>query len=85
MERDTLRAPALSERLAAALANLLGTALTLEVLAGAPGDSPARREAAERARRQRQAEQRIDVDPLVQELLSSFQGASIVPGSIKPL
>lgn len=85
VERETLRAPALAERLAAGLADLLGTALTLEVLAGVPGDSPACRELAERARRQRRAEQRIDADPLVQELLSSFPGAMIVPGSIKPL
>ncbi len=85
VERDTLRAPALVERLAAGLADLLGTALTLELLAGAPADSPALREAADRARRQRQAEQRVDADPLVRELLSSFQGAMIVPGSIKPL
>jgi DNA polymerase-3 subunit gamma/tau len=85
VERETLRAPALAERLAAALADALGDAVTLDVQVGRPSDSPALREAAERARRQREAEDHIQADPLVQELLSSFQGARIVPGSIKPL
>jgi DNA polymerase III subunit gamma/tau len=85
VERETLRAPALAERLAAAIADSLGEAVTLDVQAGRPADSPALREAAERRRRQREAEDRIQADPLVQELLSNFQGARIVPGSIKPL
>ena len=49
-----------------------------------PGDSPARREAAARARRQQQAEQIMTSDPLVRELMSQFKTARIVPGSIKP-
>jgi DNA polymerase-3 subunit gamma/tau len=85
VERETLRAPPLAERLAAALADALGAPVTLVVQAGRPTDSPALREAAARERLQREAEERIQGDPLVQELLSSFQGARIVPGSIKPL
>jgi DNA polymerase-3 subunit gamma/tau len=50
-----------------------------------PQDSPARRDAAERERRQRQAEAAIRNDPLVLDLMSQFKSARIVPGSIKPL
>ncbi|MCP5283828.1 MAG: DNA polymerase III subunit gamma/tau [Burkholderiaceae bacterium] len=85
VERETLRAPALADRLAAALTDLTGAAVTVAVQAGVPADSPARREAAERERRQRAAEAAIHGDPLVQELLAQFPGAQIVPGSIKPV
>jgi DNA polymerase III subunit gamma/tau len=40
--------------------------------------------AAEKQRRQREAEQIIQNDPLVQEMLAQFKTARIVPGSIKP-
>jgi DNA polymerase-3 subunit gamma/tau len=67
------------------LAEVLGIApLKLEVEAGAVTDSPAKREAAERDRRQREAEDLIRNDPLVQEMLAQFPSARIVPGSIKP-
>jgi DNA polymerase-3 subunit gamma/tau len=85
VERDSLRAPALVEKLRTALAEALEVApLRLEVEAGAVGDSPARREAAERERRLREAEAVIHNDPLVQEMLAQFSTARIVPGSIKP-
>jgi DNA polymerase-3 subunit gamma/tau len=57
----------------------------LQLVAGVPGDPPARREAAERERLQHAAEATIRDDPLVRELLSQFKGARIVPGSIKPV
>ena len=44
-----------------------------------PQDSPARREAAERERRQRQAEEAIRNDPLVQDLMSQFKSARTRP------
>jgi DNA polymerase-3 subunit gamma/tau len=47
-------------------------------------DTPARRTTAERQRRQREAEQIVHNDPLVQEMLAQFKTARIVPGSIKP-
>jgi DNA polymerase III subunit gamma/tau len=85
VERESLRAPALVEKLRAALADTLGIApLQLEVEAGAVADSPAKREAAERERRQREAEAIIHNDPLVKEMLAQFSSARIVPGSIKP-
>ena len=85
VERESLRAAAHVEKLRAALAEALGIVpLQLEVEAGAVTDSPAKREAAERERRQREAEAIIHNDPLVKEMLAQFSSARIVPGSIKP-
>jgi DNA polymerase-3 subunit gamma/tau len=85
VERESLRAEALVEKLRAALAETVGIPpLRLEVEAGAVTDSPARRDAAERERRQREAEAIIHNDPLVKEMLAQFPSARIVPGSIKP-
>ena len=83
VERETLRAPTLAEKLQAALvAN--GLSVRLEVVAGVPADSPARRETEAAALRQRQAEDIIHNDPLVQAMLAQFSTARIVPGSIRP-
>jgi len=84
VERESLCAPAQRERLQAALREALGEPVTLQVELGATVDTPARRDAAERARRQRQAEQIIHDDPLVQALMQQYSTARIVPGSIKP-
>jgi DNA polymerase-3 subunit gamma/tau len=85
VERESLRSAPLRDKLQAALAEGLGIAtLRLELEAGAVQDTPARRVAAEKARRQQQAEQIIHNDPLVQEMLAQFRTARIVPGSIKP-
>ena len=84
VERESLRAPAPCEKLQAALSVALQRAVRLEVEAGAPEDSPAKRDAAERARRQAQAEQIIHDDPLVQALMAQYKTARIVPGSVKP-
>jgi DNA polymerase-3 subunit gamma/tau len=85
VERESLRAAALVDKLRGALAEVLGIGpLKLEVEAGVVVDSPVRREAAERERRQREAEDLIRNDPLVQEMLVQFPSARIVPGSIKP-
>jgi len=84
VERESLRAAPLRDKLQAALAGVLQPTPTLEVEAGVPQDSPARRDAAERDRRQREAEDVIRNDPLVRELMAQFKTARIVPGSIKP-
>ena len=85
VERESLRSTPLRDKLQAALAEALGiTTLTLEVVAGTVQDTPARRAAAERQRRQHEAEQIIHNDPLVLEMLAQFKTARIVPGSIKP-
>jgi DNA polymerase-3 subunit gamma/tau len=84
VERETLRAAAPCEKLQAALGDTLQRAVRLEVEAGVADDSPARRDVAERARRQAQAEQIIHDDPLVQALMAQYKTARIVPGSVKP-
>jgi DNA polymerase-3 subunit gamma/tau len=84
VERESLRAPAQRERLQAALREAVGEAVTLQVDLGATIDTPARREAAERERRQQNAERIIHDDPLVQALLHQYSTARIVPGSVKP-
>ena len=84
VERETLRASAQHEKLQAALAQCIGKPLRLEIEAGVAEDSPAIRINAERERRQREAEQIIHDDPLVQALMAQYKTARIVPGSVKP-
>jgi DNA polymerase-3 subunit gamma/tau len=85
VERENLRAPALRERLQAALGEALQRLVRIEVQAGTAVDSPAERQAAERRRRQAEAEKTIHDDPLVKALLAQYKTARIVPGSVKPL
>jgi DNA polymerase-3 subunit gamma/tau len=82
---ESLRAPALRDALAAALVQEVGAPLQLAVDLGSADDSPARRDAAERARRQADAEAAIHADPVVRDLMNQFKTARIVPGSIKPV
>ena len=84
VERENLRAPALRERLQAALAQVEGRAERIEIEAGAVGDTPAARDAAERDRRQAEAERVINDDPLVKALMAQYKTARIVPGSVRP-
>ncbi len=83
VERESLNQPASRERLRAAL-SAAGHAATISVEVGMVSDSPARRNAAAVAQKQRAAEEIILGDPLVQSMMRDF-GAKIVPGSIKPL
>ena len=85
VERENLRAPALRDRLQAAMAEALQGKLRLEIEAGAVVDTPAERALEERRRRQAEAEQVIQDDPLVKALLAQYKTARIVPGSVKPL
>jgi DNA polymerase-3 subunit gamma/tau len=84
VEREPLRTDALRDKLTAVLAAELGHALRLDLEGGVPADSPARRDAALRQRRQAAAEAEVRADPVVRELLDQFKSARIVPGSIKP-
>ncbi|MBE7418190.1 MAG: DNA polymerase III subunit gamma/tau [Ideonella sp.] len=84
VEREALRTAALRDKLQAAVSAAQGHAVELELIDGVALDSPALRDAAARARAQRQAEQAIQADPLVREVMSQFSTARIVPGSIKP-
>ncbi|HET7864656.1 MAG TPA: DNA polymerase III subunit gamma/tau [Burkholderiaceae bacterium] len=84
VERESLRQPALRERLEAALRECLGAAAALGVEAGPVTDSAARRDAAARAQAQARAEAIIRDDPAVVALMQQFKGARIVPGSVRP-
>jgi DNA polymerase III subunit gamma/tau len=84
VERENLRTPALRERLQAVLAQAEGRSVRLEIEAGAALDTPAARDAAERERRQAEAERVIQDDPLVKALMAQYKTARIVPGSVKP-
>ncbi len=83
VERESLRQPALKDKLEAALAEALQREVQLELVAGAAHDSPAMRESAQTQLRQRAIEKIVIEDPLAQALLSQFKTARIVPGSIK--
>ena len=82
--RDSLRSAALADKLAAAIGDCVGAPVMVELSAGATTDSPAQRAAAVQEQRQQRAQQSIEADPLVRELLDQFPGSRIVPGSIKP-
>ena len=83
VERESLRQPALKDKLEAALAEALQREVQLELVAGVAHDSPAMRESAQTQLRQRAIEKIVIEDPLAQALLSQFKTARIVPGSIK--
>ena len=85
VERETLRNPALAAKLASALQESLGEPVQIEVTAGLPRDSIARRDSAAREAAQQAAEQLIQHDPVVLALMAQFRTARLVPGSIKPL
>ena len=82
---ETLRNPALAEKLAAILRELTGEKLQLVVEMGDPQDTPLKRDAAEADRKQRAAIDEIQSDATVRALLAQFQTARILPGSVKPL
>ena len=82
VERESLNQPTARERLRAAL-EAAGHASQISVEVGVVIDSPARRNAAAAAERQRRAEEIVQNDPYVQSLMRDY-GARIVPGSIKP-
>ena len=84
VERETLRAAVHCDKLQAALAQVLQRAVRLEVALGVAEDSPSKRDAAQRAQRQIEAEQIIHDDPLVRALMAQYKTARIVPGSVKP-
>ncbi|WP_179404670.1 DNA polymerase III subunit gamma/tau [Burkholderia guangdongensis] len=71
-------------KLKAALADALGKAVDVTVEVGPARRTAAALAAAERAARQRDAEQEIHADPFVQQLVREF-GARIVDGSVRPL
>lgn len=83
VERESLNQSNARDRLTAAL-QASGFMVRLAIEVGRVTDTPARRNAAALAERQRVAEQIIGDDPFVQTMMRDF-GAKIVPGSIKPV
>ena len=81
IESESLNQGPARERLQTALQSL-GYSVKLVVEIGKVTDSPAMRNAAALAEKQRAAEDLIQSDPLVQNMIHEF-GAKIVPGSIK--
>ncbi|QGZ54780.1 DNA polymerase III subunit gamma/tau [Paraburkholderia acidiphila] len=71
-------------KLKTALAERLGKTVEVSVEVGPARRTAAALDAADRAQRQREAEREIGTDPFVQQLIRDF-GASIVPGSIRPV
>ncbi|APR36111.1 DNA polymerase III subunit gamma/tau [Paraburkholderia sp. SOS3] len=71
-------------KLKAALAERLGRPVEVVVEVGPARRTAAALDAAARAQRQQEAEREIGADPFVQSLIREF-GASIVPGSVRPL
>ncbi len=85
VERESLSQSAAREKLQLALQTALEDgAIQISVEIGPVTDSPARRNAAALAERQRVAEEMIHADPFVQDMIRNW-GAKIVPGSIKPI
>ncbi|MEP6589521.1 MAG: DNA polymerase III subunit gamma/tau C-terminal domain-containing protein, partial [Polaromonas sp.] len=83
VERESLSQPAARDKLQLALQTALAdTTLKLTVEVGPVTDTPARRNSAASAERQRAAEALIQNDPFVQDMIRDW-GARIVPGSIK--
>ena len=81
---ETLRAAGSIDKLAAALSERFGKTVRIETELGPVRHTANSLMLAERAERQRQAELTMHGDPFVQTLLREF-GATIVPGSIKPI
>ncbi|MFM0054522.1 DNA polymerase III subunit gamma/tau [Paraburkholderia phytofirmans] len=71
-------------KLKAALADRLGQVVEVLVEVGPARRTAAAHDAALRAQRQQEAEREIGADPFVQSLIREL-GASIVPGSIRPI
>jgi DNA polymerase-3 subunit gamma/tau len=79
------RRPQLEQKLVEALSNHFGTTVRLSIAVGeADEPTPARQQARATDDRQRAAEQAIEADANVRTLREVF-GATVQPGSVKPL
>jgi len=81
---ETLRASGNVEKLTAVLGERFNKSVRVETEIGAVALTANARAQADRAERQREAEQTMHNDPFVQVMMREFD-ASIVPGSIRPL
>ena len=81
---ETLLTAGSADKLAAALTERFGKTVRLVTEIGAVEQTANAKAMADRAERQRQAEETMQSDPFVQTLMREF-GAIIVPGSVKPV
>ena len=81
---DTLRSAGSVEKLAAALTDHFGKNVRVSTEIGAVEQTANAQAMADREARLRQAEENLQRDPFVQAMMREF-GATIVPGSIKPI
>ncbi len=81
---DTLLSAGSSDKLAAALGEHLGKTVRFDIEIGATSVTAHAADVANQAQRQRVAEQTLQDDPFVQTLMREF-GATIVPGSVRPV
>ncbi len=81
---DTLRSAGSVDKLAAALSEHFGRTVKVETELGNVRHTANAQAMAAQAERQRLAEQTAQNDPFIQSMMREF-GASIVPGSIKPI
>ncbi|MFC5474912.1 DNA polymerase III subunit gamma/tau [Paraherbaspirillum soli] len=81
---DTWRSAGSVDKLAAVLTEHFGRTVKVDTEIGSVRHTASAKEEAERQERQRLAEQAAQSDPFIQSMVREF-GATIVPGSIKPL
>ncbi|HWU97326.1 MAG TPA: DNA polymerase III subunit gamma/tau [Oxalicibacterium sp.] len=81
---DTLMAAGSIEKLNAALTEHFGKPVRVNAKVGAVQHTASAAAQADRAERQREAEQSMQDDPFVQKMMREF-GATIVPGSVRPV
>jgi len=81
---ETLRSSGNVEKLTTVLEERFQRTVRIETEIGSVADTANARSQADRAERQRGAEMTMQQDPFVQVLMREF-GASIVPGSVRPL
>ena len=84
VQRTSLNQTMPRERLLKALSEI-SSCTSLHVDNGPVSDTPALRNKVQAEARQLQAEAVVMQDPKVQNLLQTYAGASIVPGSIRPI
>ena len=84
---EAFRRPQIEQRIAQVLSERFGEPIRLEIVQAERGGellTPAKREARANEDRQRAAEQAIEADPAVRAMREVF-GATVKPGSVKPL
>ena len=83
--KEALAATPLAEKLGMALQPLFNQPVRIQVKVGAVQHSYSLRQQAQQNERMQQAQQAIESDPLIQNLLQEYPDARIVPGSIQPI